>query len=276
MSFFQPPQLLLRWYTKKLQSHPYWTNSISAVLLMTVGDVVAQTMEQQHRRRRSVNNDADGGSTTTTTKCSVVAAAVQSLDDQKYDDSDDRTAIDWVRTSTMAVWSGALYAPFFVYLYRRVFDRYLPLHGVAGIGGRVIASVVVSIPVNATFFLYGSLAHHGIMYLQQQQEHGNGGIVASSCQNHHHHDTFAAPTAATTSPRPPHPSFLARAVWTTAQDKWRTELCDTIFTSAQLWVPINLINFSIVPMLYRPLVLMAGSAGWNCYLSLSQHRNSNG
>jgi hypothetical protein len=272
MSLFQPPRLLLQWYTMKLQSHPYWTNSISAVLLMTVGDVGAQTMEQ-HRRR--ANNDDAGGSVTssTTTKCGVVASTAQSLD-QKKDDSDDRTAIDWVRTSTMAVWSGALYAPFFVYLYRRVFDRYLPPYGMVGIGGRVVASVVVSIPVNATFYLYGSMTHHGIMYLQQQQQqHGNGGSVAS-CQNHHH-DNNIVPTAATTSPRS-HPAFRASAVWATTQDKWRSELYDTILTSARLWVPINLINFSIVPMLYRPLVLMAGSAGWNCYLSLSQHRNSNG
>jgi hypothetical protein len=55
----------------------------------------------------------------------------------------------------------------------RIFDRYLPPGGLVGIGGRVILSLVVSVPVNATFFVYGSLAHHGLSYLSAEHQLGH-------------------------------------------------------------------------------------------------------
>ena len=58
-----------------------------------------------------------------------------------------------------------------------------------------------------------------------------------------------------------------------ARLKIETELISTVKTSAQVWVPINFVNFAIVPNHLRPFGLLFFSVFWNCYLSLVQHRD---
>ena len=58
-----------------------------------------------------------------------------------------------------------------------------------------------------------------------------------------------------------------------ARLKIETELTSTVKTSAQIWVPINFVNFALVPNHLRPFGLLFFSVFWNCYLSLVQHRD---
>lgn len=148
-------------------------------------------------------------------------------------------SLDLARTVTMAAWAAIFYTPFYMTLYR-VFDRYLPRQGVLPIASRVGLSFASSVPVNAAFYLYGTLAQHAI---------GCEKIRDGSSKEIHWREALTA-----------------------ARQKIETQLPNTVATSSMVWIPINVLNFSIVPVHLRPLVLMVCSAGWNCYLSLKQHQ----
>jgi Mpv17 / PMP22 family len=283
----------LQWYTKKLQTHPYSTNASAAVVLMTVGDVTAQTIEQQQEQTTTTRERKSATKESNSSGCSSPMLSETKKNDTSTTTrprTTSTTTIDWVRTGTMVVWAGAFYAPFFVFLYRRIFDRYLPIGGLVGIGGRVLLSLVVSVPVNATFYVYGSLAHYGLSYLAADQHHhlghnnnfGGGGGDSMSRRNgdvpYHDSPQQQQDDSSNTHQQRLLPRSLSlSSSWLEpammmAHRKIRAELSDTVKTSACVWVPLNGVNFSIVPPVYRPLVVMAGSAGWNAYLSLAQYR----
>jgi hypothetical protein len=58
-----------------------------------------------------------------------------------------------------------------------------------------------------------------------------------------------------------------------ARHKIEADLEETIIRSASLWVPINFFNFAVMPTHLRPLTMMFFSVFWNCYLSIVQHRD---
>ena len=58
-----------------------------------------------------------------------------------------------------------------------------------------------------------------------------------------------------------------------ARLKIERELLTTVKSSATVWIPINVINFAVVPPHLRPFGLSFFSVFWNCYLSLVQHRD---
>ncbi|GKY98424.1 hypothetical protein MPSEU_000799900 [Mayamaea pseudoterrestris] len=64
--------------------------------------------------------------------------------------------------------------------------------------------------------------------------------------------------------------LLASSVLT----KLNSELLTTLQASASVWMPINTFSFYFAAPHIRPLVLMVFSAFWNCYLSLAQHRDA--
>lgn len=222
---------------------------------------MAQQIEQQQQQQQEKEEDTANTTSKTTRKVVILRHSQsvnqqlqqqQLLQEQRQQTSINNTnSIDIIRTGTMAAWAGVFYAPFFLGLYG-IFDRYLPKQRWLGIGTRVGLSFLVSIPVNAAFYVYGSLAHHLIAYGRKlEQSSTSSGSYLTSLR--------------TT------PFELERAM-SDARDKMNAELYDTIYTSAGIWVPFNMINFSVVPPQYRPIFLIFGSAGWNCYLSLSQHR----
>jgi Mpv17 / PMP22 family len=279
----------LQWYTKKLQTHPYSTNASAAVVLMTVGDVTAQTIEQQQQTTTRTRERNSASTESITSGCSSPMLSETKKNDTSTSTrpTTSTTMIDWVRTGTMVVWAGAFYAPFFVFLYRRIFDRYLPIGGLVGIGGRVLLSLVVSVPVNATFYVYGSVAHHGLSYLAADQHYpghnnnfgGGGDSMSRGNGDVPYHDSPQQQQEDSNNTHqqrllPRSLSFLSwlEPAMMMAHRKIRAELSDTVQTSACVWVPLNGVNFSIVPPVYRPLVVMAGSAGWNAYLSIAQYR----
>jgi len=69
------------------------------------------------------------------------------------------------------------------------------------------------------------------------------------------------------------PPFDMDMLLSKARLKIETELVSTVKTSAQIWVPINFFNFTLVPNHLRPFGLLFFSVFWNCYLSLVQHRD---
>ena len=53
--------------------------------------------------------------------------------------------------------------------------------------------------------------------------------------------------------------------------KFEIQYIPTIQRSALLWVPVNFLNFALIPMEYRMLCGSSVSFIWNVYLSLVQH-----
>jgi protein Mpv17 len=56
-----------------------------------------------------------------------------------------------------------------------------------------------------------------------------------------------------------------------AVSKIRRDLWSTVQANWMLWVPVQLANFSFVPVLYQVLVVNCTGLLWNCYLSYAQY-----
>jgi hypothetical protein len=168
-------------------------------------------------------------------------------------------SLDYFRTGTMALWGGGT-TPLFIILYR-LFDRYLPRNvSPASVLPRVALSFIFSIPVNAIFFCYGSFVQHAAKYYSLVEE----------WQLERRQLGFYDISPAEVVKDVP---FDLEMAWSTARLKLEAEFTNTMITSGSLWIPINIVNFSLVPPHLRPLVLMVCSTFWNCYLSLAQHRD---
>lgn len=170
------------------------------------------------------------------------------------------SSLDYFRTGTMAFWGG-LTTPAFILLFR-VFDRNLPRNVTpASVLTRVALTFLFSVPVNAIFFCYGSFVQHSAKYYSLVQE-----WQVEMCQL-----GFQDISLVEVVKEVP---FDFEMAWSTARLKLESEFRQTITTSGSIWIPINIVNFSLVPMHLRPLVLMLCSTFWNCYLSLAQHRDA--
>jgi hypothetical protein len=280
-----------KWYVAKLKAYPIITNVGSAFVLMTTGDVLAQELQvvngpQSNKSPRDQRLSLDRCDTaigpitsmpatttfnnrqTTTmgTSSAAAAASWQALVPEEF------WFWDPFRTGTMAAWSVGIYTPFYVGLYR-LYDRYLPKQTPASIAARVVLSFVCSIPVNAAFYVYGTAVHHTtewwslrqeLLQLEQLQEDVSQEPKSESAQkqilitNNNNNNNI--------------PPYHGDQLWAKARRKLESELPNTILTSGSCWIPINLFTFTMVPSHLRPLSLMFFSVFWNCYLSLSQHR----
>ena len=312
----------LKWYLAALKSHPFAANMSTAVVLMSVGDMTAQGIEQSCRSslvqlgdcndsddaslscpppttvtnkpvlavssvalpRDSDSSSAASASSTTTTTTTLRSFALNrhstlsphlevancdygisrlewerpataNVLDATTPDSWQGLPLDGVRTSTMAFWAGAIQAPFFLALYR-FYDRILPTAITPyAVGGRVALSFLSTIPFTAAFFGYGTVVHHLLHDDNKNGETGTELVLQDDDDN----DDLAQ-------------------FWTTmadkVQEKWSQDLPSTVQASAFVWAPFNTLNFSLVPPHLRPLCMMAMSAGWNCYLSLVQHKEA--
>lgn len=166
---------------------------------------------------------------------------------------------DGKRTATMIVWSAGAYTPLYVALYK-VCDRYMPHQTPATIFARVLLSFVLSVPINTAFFSYGVCVHHSLEWLTMQKECTamleEMGISTDMV------DRYGSVV--------PYDSDL---MWKTARLKLESELLTTVVDSAKVWIPINIMNFTITPPYLQPMVLLTFSVFWNTYLSLAQHRD---
>ena len=168
--------------------------------------------------------------------------------------------LDGYRTATMMLWSAGAYTPLYVAIYK-VCDRFMPHQTPVTVTARVVLSFCLSIPINAAFFTYGTFVHHTMEYMAIQKEWQlelqQLGISDDTVQSHSSHVI-------------PYDWEMLRAM---AKLKLESELLTTVTDSAKVWIPVNFLNFTIVPAHLRPLVLLSFSVFWNTYLSLAQHRD---
>jgi hypothetical protein len=276
-----------KWYIANLKAKPYLINAASGLVLMSAGDVIAQKIQiggnerqQQHQvvdeseqlllkrqkrqriktedqqQQRHNNNGTDttttesafqqlslhGKTSTTSTITDVVANVVATSSYYKKYLNDECAFWDKSRTAKMAAWS-VLFTPFYVGIYK-TYDRYLPKRTPASIVARVGLSFLASVPINFAFYTYGHFVQHTADWYTEQQKQQKAKVV---------------------------PYRFDQLVEKTKR-KLEAELFNTIKTSATFWIPINFLSFSIVPSHIQPLSLMFFSVFWNCYLSMSQHR----
>jgi hypothetical protein len=284
-----------KWYIANLKAKPYLINAGSGLILMSAGDVIAQKVQiggnerqQQHQvvdesehqlllkrkrqriktedlqQQRHINNGtgttttdssafqqlflngttAAATTTTATTITDVIADVVATSSYYKKYLNDECAFWDKSRTAKMAAWS-VLFTPFYVGIYK-TYDRYLPKRTPASIVARVGLSFLASVPINFAFYTYGNFVQHTAdWYTEQQNQQQKAKVVV--------------------------PYRFDQLVEKTKR-KLDAELFNTIKTSATFWIPINFLSFSIVPSHIQPLSLMFFSVFWNCYLSMSQHR----
>jgi hypothetical protein len=274
--------IFARWYIAKLKAFPMITNVSSGVILMSTGDVLAQHLETIERSERCPTKQIQDHATTSHTArgtfdlgsdvfgCLGMAAVEEQVDEvtsrgsvnaphalstsvvpslsspPSMDDLDsalrsmqDRLAF-WKpsRTATMAAWC-FFYTPFYVAVYK-MYDKYLPRKTPGSIAARVGMSFAFSIPINAAFYLYGTTINHTIDWYSELRQS-----------------------------RVP---YRFDVLMEKTRLKIENELVRTVMTSGTMWVPINLVTFSVVPSHLQPLSLMFFSMFWNCYLSMSQYR----
>ncbi len=82
---------------------------------------------------------------------------------------------------------------------------------------------------------------------------------------------FAFSTAAEHAALAPDPWATRDVAITVVREKLSTQLLPTVQRSAMLWIPVNIVNFTFVPVELRMLTGTLVSFAWNCYLSLVGH-----
>lgn len=287
-----------RWYLQKLRTHPSMANLGSALVLMTAGDVMAQGLEHHHigdeidvtkdqvvetdnkrevvprGRRMSLRKygthapiDVYVGSKNDSTKDVHLLVAGDKEIEAKRSTPDVFSRIqneiaffDPFRTATMVTWNVVFTTPFFLYLYR-VCDRIFVPPTFWTVSARVLVTLVFSVPVNALFFTYGTCVHHTAEWYGLRQD------LKLAMLNVGFDETVARDALRTIT------QFDWSLMWAKVHLKIESELFDTIKKSAAVWVPINAVNFAVVPSHLRPLWMMFFSVFWNCYLSIVQHRD---
>lgn len=160
----------------------------------------------------------------------------------------------------MAAWT-LVYSPFYVGIYK-LYDRYLPRRGIPSVAARVGLSFALSIPINFAFYAYGNFAQHTADWVNNECARANNRNSDSENSDSDENDD------AVTTMAPYRFDLLIEKT----KNKLEAEFTKTIITSAKFWVPINFFSFSVLPSHLQPLSLMFFSVFWNCYLSLSQHR----
>lgn len=146
--------------------------------------------------------------------------------------SDVKFKLDALRSGTICAWSAGVMAPFYTRYYV-VMDRVFPLKTAAHIGSKVLITAATCAPVMNGLYL---------------------GVTTAI------EDRFGE------RPRP------AAELTSAIEAKVRTELPGLVLTSAQLWMPVNTLNWMFFPTHARVLLSTVVSVGWNAYISLVQHR----
>ena len=272
-----------KWYVAQLKAKPFLVNVSSGFLLMSTGDVLAQRVEVRGNDRTQHEHETAQAPEPTTTTVAVEpssstspASILLEATDRVYRTIQEEMATfgwDKSRTAKMAAWS-IVFTPFYVGIFK-LYDRYLPKKNLPSIAARVGCSFLSSIPINFAFYTYGTAVEHTMeWYEERKKKRALLLLVEQQHQNHPHNHQ----TAHNQEPKfhghdsvVDVPYRLDRLVEKTRR-KLQAEFVTTIKTSAQFWIPLNFLSFSIIPSHIQPLNLMFLNVFWNCYLSLSQHR----
>mmetsp|Transcript_5025 Transcript_5025/g.9694 ORF Transcript_5025/g.9694 Transcript_5025/m.9694 type:complete len:318 (-) Transcript_5025:14-967(-) len=304
---------VISWYIHLLKTHPIKTNLCTASLLMVGGDFMAQEIERYHledeftlhehdldgvpERRRihmhpywgfvnkgntSLEDDNGDGSAISTTCTDTNNPLVVAVDRIVGSIRQSIERNDWIRTTSMGLWSVLFYTPAYMALYA-AFDRVFKARTPLAVGARVAGALVYSIPVNALFFVYGTSVHHTMEWyglwdslLADAEEEADWTMNTSSDNDGDDADATADQKTGRNFflPLPERPPpYDVEMMLSKARLKIETELISTVTNSAKMWIPINIVNFAVVPNHLRPFGLLFFSVFWNCYLSLVQHRD---
>jgi hypothetical protein len=286
------PGSFARWYVSKLKTHPFMTNMSSALVLMATGDVFAQHLEVNKgysggEQDRTMRSNVEGGQRLPLKRYGTLGPVTEENEPSQATNNNNplrnyyrsstlgtsSTALQsasvfeaiqqecWFwnpfRTGTMVAWSVGAYTPFFIVIYR-LYDRYLPKQTPIGITARVGLSFLLSMPVNAAFYVYGTAVNHSTEWWSLRKE-----WRYELCDMGFSRDSAEAVDI----------PYDFGQLYAKSRRKLESELYNTVTTSGQFWIPINFFTFTVVPVHLRPLSLMFFSVFWNCYLSLAQHRD---
>lgn len=158
---------------------------------------------------------------------------------------------DSARLAVAVTWNGAFFAPSF-FLWFRYLDSRFPGASLRSAIAKTVANQVVMVaPINAAFICYSVTAES---------------LTREAC----HHLSFRDWSETGT--------FVARChddlpiIVSEIEIRLRRDLTNLVLSSAELWMPLNLLNFLLVPTQYRVLPTILGSIVWSTYISWTTHR----
>ena len=146
-----------------------------------------------------------------------------------------RPTVDTQRTTTMVTYSGAVFTPFFFYIYR-LQERLLRGPPLLLASQKAVFSVVVGgIPANGVFLSLSTFIEMRLFGKEPSGKH------------------------------------TGRTMSEVLADKLRYDWPRIVQGSIAFWAPMNFVNFYFVPVQYRLVISSFAAVGWNCFLSLVQH-----
>lgn len=259
-----------KWYVAKLRAKPFLVNVSSGFLLLSTGDVLAQRVEvrandrnNRHQILHDEQHQAQAAAlveeTESSSSSSPVSMFLEATDAIYKAIGEEITSFGWdkSRTAKMAAWS-IMFTPFYVGIFK-MYDRYLPKKNLPSIAARVGCSFLSSIPINFAFYTYGTFIEHTMEWYEERKEKKVQLLLMEQENEQKSHEVVKVP-------------FRFENFVEKTQRKLEAEFVTTIKTSAGFWIPLNFLSFTVLPTHMQPLNLMFFSVFWNCYLSMSQHR----
>ena len=268
-----------KWYVAKLKAKPFLVNVSSGFFLMSTGDVMAQRVEvwasnrsqqQQHQKDRHHRSTKSSKDPQSMNFSAPLLMFLEATDATYRALREEITSFGWdkSRTAKMAAWS-FLFTPVYVGIFK-MYDRYLPKKNLPSIAARVCCSFLSSIPINFVFYTYGTSVEHTAEWYEERRQQRTLRLDRQQREKTIlQTDTSSVFSSETTTLDVP---YRFDKLVEKTQRKLEAEFVTTIKTSAAFWIPTNFLSFTIVPSHIQPLNLMFLSVFWNCYLSMSQHR----
>jgi protein Mpv17 len=143
---------------------------------------------------------------------------------------------DWRRGLVTASWNGLVFTPIFFVWFRKL-DRVWPGASPRAVLAKVAANqMCMVLPMNVGFIAWTTVLERA-----------------------------SSPESAA-----PHQEPVAIVIERTLRER----LQRIWFTSASVWIPVNLLNFALVPPEFRVLPTIATSLVWNFWLSYTCHKES--
>lgn len=238
------------WHGRMLRQRPMLTNAVTAAVLMLAGDRVAQTLERRnepatHRPQAERGVRSDKQSIGMDASMANEQSSTQSGSHTETSSAATRLDADqfvevlqrqgsWTRTAILTFWSSCVNAPFFTWWYA-LLPRVAPGRPLLWV---VATAAVCAPPLNAAFFIFSTAAEHAVQRPQPLSAESLDVVTAEIRERLEH--------------------------------RW----LPTVVASTCTWAPVNLANFTFVPLEYRMLTASFFALLWNIFLSLQQHQTA--
>ena len=150
---------------------------------------------------------------------------------------DDAGSFDGVRSTVMTSWNALIFTPTFFVWFRRL-ERTWPGTSPRAVVTKVMTNqIAMNAPITALALAYAVSLEAGLRAMLGQQR------------------------------------WQTEHVRAEVGRRWSESLGVALLASACLWVPVNLLNFSLVPPHLRVVPTILTSCAWNTYLSLKAHED---